>query len=1028
MIQYVIFWLVRSSNSLVAGRSALLAVALMLWGICGVYAQRTHITGTVKSPAQEPLPGVSVNQKGAESGTTTDDQGKFSLEITDADAVLVFTHVGYLEQEVSVGSQRTLDIVLQESMSDLSEVVVVGYGEREKGELTGAVASVSGKAIEETSQPNITQSLQGRVPGLIVNNRGGIPGSNDASILIRGKSTLGDNAPLIVIDGIPRESFSHLSPNDIETISVLKDAASAIYGARAANGVILIKTKRGATGGSDIRLLSEYGVSGFTRLPKYMNSYQYASWENEIAGRYGRVAQWTEEDLEKYRSGESPLTHPNTDFYNEVFRPWAPQLHENISATGGTEKVQYYVSADFLDQDGLYRSDDLTYKQYQLRSNIDAQMTDNLKVGFDLMGRLERQHSTSRDVNSLVPFIANWAYPYNVGYYPNGLPGVGGPEGQNPVIISSDRAGWVEDYNKIFQSKLSVDLKLGWLTEGLALHGYGAFDFDILNNEIFHNTWTVYNYNPATGEYDPQAGQNQDVGATRTLQKVADQNQRQLYHIRLNYDRSFNSHKFSGFIAYEQEVTEWETLSAYRRDLISDKKVELFTGGPALRDNNGSSSESGRVNYFGSLSYDYLRKYLIDITLRHDGSFNFPEGKRFGLFPGISAAWNLSQESFMKNTENWLSNLKIRASWAKMGNDRIDAFQYLTQYELNTFYIFGQSPRRENGFSITNTSNPNITWEISQNKNVGVEFGLWNNALSGSIDYFQANRRQILITRSASVPDYTALELPLENLGKVDNSGIEVVLNHQGAAGNVNYTVGGNFTYNRNKVVFMDEPQNVNPYRAQEGHPMDSWVVYKTDGLYKTQEEIDNSPHLQGTKPGDIRYVDMNGDGQITGDDQVRMYTSPIPEIQFGFNIGTNYKGFELAAFFNGQARAQTMLMFFEGGNKPEYLFNERWTAETPDAQYPRAYERNDVYNTKVSDYWLYNASFVRLNNLSLAYNFSSDWLTKMKVKGLKIYVRGTNLLTFGMIEGQFDPEINTSNGGYYPQQKTVTTGINLVF
>lgn len=1022
------FWLVRDYNRLVSGRSVLLAVVLLLWGSYGAYAQQSHLTGIVKSPAQEPLAGVSIKQKGTESGTTTDDQGRFSLEISGSNAIIVLTHVGYVEQEISVGLKPSIDVILQESVSDLSEVVVVGYGEREKGELTGAVASVSGKAIEESAQPNITQSLQGRVPGLIVNNRGGIPGSEDASILIRGKSTLGDNAPLIIIDGIPRESFSHLSPNDIETISVLKDAAAAIYGARAANGVILIKTKRGSSGGSDIKLLSEYALAGFTRLPKYMNSYQYALWENEIANRYGRVPQWTDEDLEKYRTGESPLTHPNTDFYKEVFRPWAPQLHENISATGGTERVRYYVSGDLLNQGGLYRSNDLKYNQYQLRSNIDAQMTENLTVGFDLMGRLEKQHSTSRSVNSLVPFIANWAYPYNVGYYPNGLPGVGGPEGQNPVIISSDKAGWVENYNKIFQSKLSFDLKLGWVTQGLSLHGYGAFDFDIKNNEIFHNTWTVYNYNPATGEYDAQRGQNQDIGATRTLQKATDQNQRQLYHLRLNYDRSFNSHRFNGFVAYEQEVTEWETLSAYRRDLISDKKVELFTGGPALRDNNGLSSESGRVNYFGSLSYDYKRKYLVDITFRRDGSFNFPQGKRFGSFPGVSAGWNISQESFMSSTNAWLSNLKLRASWAKMGNDRINAFQYLTQYELNTFYIFGQSPRRENGFSITNTANPNITWEISQNKNVGLEFGLWNNSLSGSVDYFQANRRQILITRSASVPDYTALELPMENLGKVDNSGVEVVLNYQGAAGNVNYTFGGNFTYNRNKVVFMDEPLNVNPYRAQEGHPMDSWVVYKTAGLYQSQEEIDNSPHLQGTKPGDIRYVDVNGDGEITGDDQVRMYTSPIPEIQFGFHLGANYKGFEISTLFNGQARATTQLMFFEGGNKPEYLFDQRWTEQTPDAKYPRAYERNDVYNTKVSDYWLYDASFVRLNNLSLAYNFSSEWLANVKVKGLKVYVRGTNLVTFGMIEGQFDPEINTSNGGYYPQQKTVTAGINLIF
>ena len=308
---------------------------------------------------------------------------------------------------------------------------------------------------------------------MVVNNRGGIPGSDDATILIRGQSTLGDNSPLIIIDGIPRPSFAHLSPNDVESISVLKDAAAAIYGAQAANGVIIIKTKRGKVGESEIRLSSNYGISAFTQLPKYMDAFQYATWENEIADRYGRVRQWSDEDLQKYQDGSSPLTHPNTDFYSEVFREWSPYTHHNLSASGGSEKVQYFISGDYLNQGGLYESKDLKYDQYQIRSNIDAQVTDALQIGFDLSGRLEKQHSTSTAVTSMMPFIANWAYPYNVAYYPNGLPGVGGPVGQNPVIISSDEAGWVENNNMIFQSKLSFGLKLDKLTEGLSLNGYG---------------------------------------------------------------------------------------------------------------------------------------------------------------------------------------------------------------------------------------------------------------------------------------------------------------------------------------------------------------------------------------------------------------------------------------------------------------------------------------------------------------------------------------------------------------------------
>lgn len=311
---------------------------------------------------------------------------------------------------------------------------------------------------------------------------------------------------------------------------------------------------------------------------------------------------------------------------------------------------------------------------------------------------------------------------------------------------------------------------------------------------------------------------------------------------------------------------------------------------------------------------------------------------------------------------------------------------------------------------------------------MGLDADLWRGALSISVDYFKSKRSQILITRSESVPEYTALELPLENLGEVDNEGVEVALNHQGNVGELKYNLGGNLTYNKNKIVFMDEPKDVPPYRAQEGHPLNSWVVYKTDGLYRSEDEITNSPHIPGTKPGDIKYVDVNGDGQINGNDQIRKYTSPIPRIQYGFNVGMAYKAFELNAVFSGQAKAETMLLFLDGGNKPEYLFNDRWTENNVNAKYPRAYQRTDIYNTKASDFWLYDASFLRLNNLEVAYKLPSTLLSRIKVKGLRLYVRGANLITFKKIEDQFDPEINTSNAGYYPQQTTIMSGINLSF
>src|SRR5690606_29924416 len=355
--------------------------------------QEVTISGTVRDGADNlPLPGVSILAKGTTIGTVTDIDGNYTLEVPEDVQSLVFSFIGYLSQEVPIEGRIMIDIVMEPDIQSLSEVIVVGYGEKEKGELTGSIANIDGRSIEQASQMNLTQALQGRLPGLVVNNRGGIPGSDDATILIRGQSTLGNNNPLIIIDGVPRSSFAHLSPNDVESISVLKDAAAAIYGAQAANGVIIITTKRGRIGENEIRLASNYGMSAFTQLPQYMDAFQYATWENEIADRYGRVRQWSDEDLQKYRDGSSPLTHPNTDFYKEVFRKWAPYTHHNLSASGGSEKVQYFISGDYLSQGGLYSSKDLKYDQYQIRSNIDAQVTNTLQLGFDLAGRLEKQH------------------------------------------------------------------------------------------------------------------------------------------------------------------------------------------------------------------------------------------------------------------------------------------------------------------------------------------------------------------------------------------------------------------------------------------------------------------------------------------------------------------------------------------------------------------------------------------------------------------------------------------------------------
>jgi TonB-linked SusC/RagA family outer membrane protein len=432
-----------------------------------------------------------------------------------------------------------------------------------------------------------------------------------------------------------------------------------------------------------------------------------------------------------------------------------------------------------------------------------------------------------------------------------------------------------------------------------------------------------------------------------------------------------------------------------------------------------------------------MRKYLLEFTLRHDGSFNFPEDKRFGTFPGISVGWTISEEPFMSGLSGWLDNFKIRASYALMGNDRIESFQYLMKYAFGTgiengyAIIFGKTPAFYQGMYIENTPNPNITWETAKMQNVGFDALLWKGKLSLNFDYFYEKRGKILITRSESVPAYTGLELSDENLGKVDNSGIELNINHLNQVGNFHYNIGGNFTYNHNKIVYMDEPQEVYEYQEKEGHPMNSFLVYVTDGIFNSEEEIANTEaKLDGTQPGDLKYVDINGDGAITDADKIRKYTSPIPEIQFGLNFGLQFKGIELNAWFMGQTNAENLVWFPSEGNRPEYLFTKRWTPENPDAEFPRATGSNDFYNRE-STFWLYDASYVGLKNLELAYNLTSiNWFSNY-FKSFRIYVRGSNLWNIDHLRKfGVHPETpeNQQPTDYYPQLTTILTGLDIRF
>ena len=1029
------------------------------WG-CFLLIFATHfgfgqinVSGTITDAADNsPLIGVTVLIQGSSTGAITDIDGSYSISVPDANAVLAFSYTGYENQEIVVGDQRVIDLNMSTSSTALEEVVVVGYTTRKRGELTGSVSTVSNEDLERTPNKDLAKSLSGRVPGLIVNDRGGYPGStddDDITLLIRGKSTLGNNAPLILIDGIPAASFSHLSPADIESLSVLKDGAAAIYGARAANGVILITTKRGKSGKPEINFSSIYTQSTLSSIPKLMSSEQFAIYENESAERNNFVAPYTQEDINNYAAGTDPIRYPNTDWYDATFADYSPEWRNTISVSGGSDKVNYFVSGDHISQEGLYESGDLKFEQYQIRSNIDIWLHKTFKVGVDLSGRFGERNEPGVDDG----FIYKHIYtnePTEVVTYPNGLPGWGGENGANPFIMASNESGNVKRIDNNLRSRLSFDWKLDWLTEGLSVNGYAGIRRWNTDTKDWYTPWTVYTFQEGTNEYVPQKGFQTTGSAVRTLRETFWKFDELMLNTTIRYDRSFGEHTVRGFVGTERFTSEQREFWAERRTFPSDDRPELFAGSDEGQVSNGGSAEWARLNYFGSLSYDFNKKYFVDLTLRHDGSSNFGPGKRFGTFPGVAVAWSIGDEAFMDATDSWLDALKLRASWAIMGNDRIDPFQFLTRYNFGSdpsvpgettqpnYYVFGTNGTRLNGYASANVPNPDITWETADMRNIGLNFALLDYKLTGDINYFYQKREDILVARNASIPDAAGITLPQENLGKVDNFGWEFQLGWSDNIGDINYNFGANLTQAKNEIVFMDEAVDVPDALKQEGFPMDSYIVYPTAGIFRDQAQVDaTAAKLDGTTEGEPIYVDTNGDGVIDAADRIRIYSSNVPEIQYGIFGGLSYKGFDFNFLLQGQAKAEMMVFFDQAGSKPEFVFTDRWTMDNRDASYPRAFVQGDPYSgllnpdqAQGADIYIRDASFLRLKEIELGYTLTQD---QVKFGNLRVFVRGFNVLTmFSEIHDLgLDPEAaryNNFRNSTYPSLKSYSVGVNLNF
>lgn len=995
--------------------------------------QQKQLTGKVVDEMGVGLPGVSVVVKGTTNGVITDLDGNFALEVPSNAEVLVFSFVGMKQQEVIIGDKTSINVTMETENIGLDEVVAIGYGTQKKATVTGSVAAVKGEELKKSPTLNISNNLVGRTPGLIALNRSGEPGYDGSTLLIRGSNTLNNNEPLVVVDGITGRDLNRIDPADIESVSILKDASAAIYGAQAANGVILVTTKRGSVGKPTITVNMNQGFNQPTRVPDMADAATYAEMINEINMYRGRDAIYTADDLQKYRDGSEPWTHPNTDWYAETFKTWSPQTYGNVSINGGSDKMRYYVSLGANQMDGIYKNTATSYNQYDFRMNLDGKVSEHINFAIDVSGRQENRNFPTRSAGSIFRMLMR-GKPNLPAYWPNGVPGPDIEYGDNPVVIVTDQTGYDKDIRYIFDSNMKLDIEIPWI-KGLTFTANAAIDKRIRNRKLFQKGWYLYSWDYETYDENGEPALikgKRGFDDPRLRQEFEDKQNITLNGL-LNYQTTIGEdHSLKVLAGIERFQGDEMNFWAYRRYFVTDQIDQLFAGGDLEKDNSGSAKESSRLNYFGRVNYSLKDKYLVEFVWRYDGSYIFPADSRFGFFPGISLGWRISEENFWKENLGFIESFKLRGSIGQTGNDRIDPYQFMSSYGFNSngyTYIFNENVESK-VLSESRIPNPEVTWEIATQKNIGFDGQALDGALYFEADYFHNLRQDILWWRNASVPSSTGLSLPRENIGEVVNQGFEFNVTYRNTSGDFSYAFGINGGYQKNQIKFWDETPGIPDYQQSTGKPMNTNLYYQTDGIFHTQEEIDAYPHWAGARPGDVKFVDVNDDNEINGLDRVRVDKNNIPRFQGGLTANLGWKNFDLSVLFQGAFGAVQYVDTESGeiGNFLQYYAEDRWTPDNPNGNNPRAWNRNEEYwRNNGNTFFLRSTDYVRLKNLELGYNFGSGVCSKIGIDALRLYFSGANLFIIDSFN-VFDPEGDSASGQQYPQNRTINAGVTVTF
>jgi TonB-linked SusC/RagA family outer membrane protein len=1022
------------------------------------FAQTTvPVSGTVTDTKGEGIAGVTIKDPISGRTTVTEKDGSFTLSVNNLNGSLEISHVGYLSLVFPMNGKAVLNVQLKEDNQNLGDVIVVGYGRQRKNSLTGSVSMVKGTELVRSQAVSLSNALTGRVPGYFSKQETGKPGGDAAGFSIRGTNTLGNNSPLTLVDGIPRD-INSLDPNDIESVSVLKDAsAAAIFGVRGSNGVILVTTKRGKEGKPTISYSGNYGFQNVSRPYKWLTAPQFAKAVNAFNEAIGGNAVYTEEDIDIITNRPDNLRRnaqgwglANTNWFDEVFQSNAPQTQHNISITGGAPKLKYFVSLGYVHQNGFFSTVD--YKRYNIRSNVDGQITDELSFKLDISARLEKRSDIPSGVELYWPLYL--AKPTDPVRYPNGLI-TATTNGFQP-LSQADSSGYNRNDYNLFQSLLSFEYKPKW-AKGITVRQILAADKGFSRGKEFVHPYQYYNYDQNADVYNVVMR----PGSTN-LTETASESPSYTSQTILEYSKQFNRHAINAVLVYEAAKQTSSTVQGRRINYTSTGVEELFAGPTVGATNNGFATQYARVGQAGRLDYTFDGKYIVNVSFRRDGSVNFAPGKRFGFFPGASVGWNISKENFIADNLPFINNLKLRASYGVLGNDRIvvrrnDNFGFngtnnnpynpsYSNVEFPYLNLFGYgNPYIVNGsgaltlFS-SGVPNPNLTWETCTTKEIGLEFTGFNNRINFEAAYFVKNTRDMLNVKS-DVPATFGTGSSYENAGESRVRGIELSARYNGTAGNFNYFISPNFSHAKSILVSWPDPEGTPDYLKREGNILFPFTGLISTGLLRTEADLTKSiPQYRALQLGDVGFRDMNGDGIINDNDQAIVNKSLVPQTFFGAELGVSYKNFSLSMLWQGASDfyyspilAMQSLLFGGQTNSPQYLL-DYYSATNTDANFPRLTTGLDPNNHKTSTFWTWDVTYIKLRNIQFGYSLPKNLVSKAKIQDVRLTVTATNLLMFSNLKDldRIDPETLSyawnNNNNNYPLTRVFTFGLNLTF